>query len=243
MSEPVFTFTPKFKESIPVRQNVSEVWIGDGTNGEYGMLYARYTDGSEPVALGSVSLYPLAVDQAHYSGTAEEWITDLVGLMSSGKGAVADTKYYSSDSGDINPAQVPAGSWTTTPNIQKGKYLWSKITLTWRDESTSDIYTVTYVGEDGGVASFNGATGTVIAYGSTIMIDANSNNDIKTYIDGEIDTLSDEIDDLTGDNIIIEANSQETIKDYIDNLVFEPNIATDANINALFGIETQAPGE
>ena len=55
-------------------------------------------------------------------------------------------EYVLSDQGN-NP---PASGWlTTSPDIVEGKYLWSRTTTTYTDNTTSVVYTVTYIGRDG----------------------------------------------------------------------------------------------
>ena len=259
MSEPIFTFTPQFREFLPLYQDVTRVWIGDGTNGSLGELYAEYADGTQS-DIGSVSLYPLALEEG-YQGTAQEWMHDIVDLVEAGKDATATTVYYNSTSGSIDPTLVPATDWSSAPNPQPGKYIWSKITLTWNNGSSSAIYTVTYVGTNGAVNSVNGKTGNVTVYGDDIPVESESEQTIKSYIDGlngsnllieneseqsikdyvdsEIEEVSETVSGLNGDTLVIESNSEETIKHYIDNLVFTPVTATEEDIAALFGIEQE----
>lgn len=55
-------------------------------------------------------------------------------------------EYVLSDQGN-NP---PASGWSkTSPDIVEGKYLWSRTTTTYTDNTTSVVYTVTYIGKDG----------------------------------------------------------------------------------------------
>lgn len=55
-------------------------------------------------------------------------------------------EYVLSDQGN-NP---PASGWSKiSPDIVEGKYLWSRTTTTYTDNTTSVVYTVTYIGKDG----------------------------------------------------------------------------------------------
>lgn len=45
---------------------------------------------------------------------------------------------------------IPTGTWTTTiPTVTQGQYLWSRTTIEWNDGSTSELYSVGYMGVDG----------------------------------------------------------------------------------------------
>lgn len=59
--------------------------------------------------------------------------------------------------------------------------------------------------------------------------------------DGPVESVNGSVGNiiLRGDNIIIDENSETTIKQYIDNLVFEPEIATKEDIDAIFATEVE----
>lgn len=79
---------------------------------------------------GSWNIWPLTVQDG----------TDGRGIKSS------LVEYALSDQGN-NP---PSSGWSTTsPDIVEGKYLWSRTTTTYTDNTTSVVYTVTYIGKDG----------------------------------------------------------------------------------------------
>ena len=78
-------------------------------------------------------------------------------------------EYVLSDQGN-NP---PASGWlTTSPDIVEGKYLWSRTTTTYTDNTTSVVYTVTYIGRDGN----DGKNGTSVNIKGTLT----SVNDLPT---------------------------------------------------------------
>lgn len=78
-------------------------------------------------------------------------------------------EYVLSDQGN-NP---PASGWlTTSPDIVEGKYLWSRTTTTYTDNTTSVVYTVTYIGRDGN----DGKNGTSVNIKGTLA----SVNDLPT---------------------------------------------------------------
>ena len=205
--KPFYTFYPSFNEFLPVYRNISRVWIGDGTNtGEAGMLLAEYETG-EVVRLGYVTSYEYAQDNG-YQGTAAEWASAIISLVGASKAAITSVSYLTTEDGVNHPASD--AEWESTPAIEKGKYLWTKFVLSWVDSSKSELYLVTYTGQDGQVESVNGSVGNVV---------------------------------LNGANLTISNDSNETIKSYIDNLVFEPNVATKAQIDALFTLVPPEPSD
>lgn len=69
--------------------------------------------------------------------------------------------YVLSDQG-ITP---PATGWNVNmPNIEVGKYLWSRTVITYTDDTTSTVYSVTYIGKDGN----DGKNGTSVTIKGTL---------------------------------------------------------------------------
>lgn len=69
--------------------------------------------------------------------------------------------YVLSDQG-ITP---PTTGWNINmPNIEVGKYLWSRTIITYTDDTTSTIYSVTYIGKDGN----DGKNGTSVTIKGTL---------------------------------------------------------------------------
>lgn len=102
---------------------------------------------------GSWNIWPL---------TAKDG-TDGRGIKSS------KVEYALSDQGN-NP---PVSGWSTTsPDIVEGKYLWSRTTTTYTDNTTSVVHTVTYIGKDGN----DGKNGTSVNIKGTLA----SINDLPT---------------------------------------------------------------
>ena len=203
MADTTFTFTPEFKEFLPIYRDVTRVWIGDGaTTGDSGMLYAEYANG-EISELGFVTLYEIAV-QHGYQGTVNDWTQAIISLAAMNKGATTVTVYRNSNTGVEHPAA--SAEWSPTPTPTKGEYLWAKTTITWVDSTTSVFYSVSYQGQDSALTSVNGETGNVF---------------------------------LHGDKIVISANDNQTIKHYIDTMTYTPEIATEAQIRALFEEQTE----
>ncbi|XBG72186.1 hypothetical protein V4S28_07665 [Enterococcus cecorum] len=67
-----------------------------------------------------------------------------------GKGVKSYAITYQAGTSGVS---YPTGSWSSTiPSVPKGQYLWSKTTLTYTDNTTSDTYSVAYF-------PVNGATG------------------------------------------------------------------------------------
>lgn len=77
--------------------------------------------------------------------------------------------YVLSDQG-ITP---PTTGWNVNmPNIEVGKYLWSRTIITYTDDTTSTVYSVTYIGKDGN----DGKNGTSVTIKGTLK----SINDLPT---------------------------------------------------------------
>ena len=185
----IFTFTPQFTEFLPLYQNVSRVWIGNGTTtGKAGMLYAGYEDGNV-IELGSVSLYSTAVELG-YEGTEREWLNMIMSVSDMVKGSEIHTSYQISNNGTV----PPSGEWSSEPIYEKGKFTWTKIDLVWIDRTTTTICFPAYQGMDGQVESINGSVGHVIIHGDNLHIEENSEQTIKEYID-ENDILNTATDD------------------------------------------------
>jgi len=81
----------------------------------------------------------------------------------------ATTTFQKSDNGTT----VPSGSWSETPVIEKGKYLWCRTAFNWGIGSVSYMYSVSYIGDDttGAVTAINGATGNVVLDAGDINVD------------------------------------------------------------------------
>ena len=210
MANGIFEFYPQFSEFLPVYQNVSRIWLGDGVNtGEAGLLYAEYTNGNVAV-LGSVSMYALAVEQG-YQGTDLQWAQSIVRLASLEIGARVSVYYQTTDNGTQHPPIQ--SNWESEPDPAPGMYVWSKIVITWADESESILFAVSYMGRDGGVSSVNGKTGDVILYGTEIRIESGKNQSIKDYIDHaviELDTATEaDIDAIFASGSNTTENTQE----------------------------------
>lgn len=83
--------------------------------------------------------------------------------------------YQNSTSGTTYPT---GGTWTSTPNPEKGKYTWRKTVTTWAIDgvtySTTTDYDVAYQGLDGtgAVLSVNNKTGNVVLGASDIQTNA-----------------------------------------------------------------------
>lgn len=200
-----FTFYPEFSEFLPVYRDVARVWIGDGSRtGKMGMLYAEFAS-EEVVELGYITMYPIA-QQNGYEGTDSDWARAIMHLAAADKAATVSVVYSNSTDGTVHPNE--GATWTETPNPENGKYIWSKITLEWLDESTSDLYSVSYIPNNPPVSSVNSRTGDIV---------------------------------LRGDNVEISASDNRSIKSYVDSLVYVPDLATNADIDALFSSSTPEP--
>lgn len=107
------------------------------------------------------------------------------------KAATTDITYMNSDDGVNHPSES-SQDWSSTPNPIQGKYLWTKIVLTWMDNTTSVIYNVSYAGANGinSVTSINGKTGTVTLYATDIDLSSSDSTDIDTAISQKAPSVS-----------------------------------------------------
>lgn len=91
------------------------------------------------------------------------------------KGAETESFYQNSQNGTT----PPTGPWSTTPSPVTGRFMWIKTIITWTDSSTSEIYSVSYIGANGtgSVNSVNSKGGDVVLYAFDIsMSDVDSTN-------------------------------------------------------------------
>lgn len=86
MTDGVFTFRPQFKEFLPSYQFIKNVYIGDGTEGTAGVLYAVFDD-DYVQEVGPVSDYYYAI-QNGYTGTPQEWVALICSLPSAAQETV-----------------------------------------------------------------------------------------------------------------------------------------------------------
>ena len=88
----------------------------------------------------------------------------------------ASVSYQLSTSGTV----VPTGTWTTlVPTPEQGKYLWTRVVLSWNNESPITFYSVSHYGSDGegAVASVNGVApidGDVTVTANDILVEADN---------------------------------------------------------------------
>lgn len=111
--------TTGWQESPPTVPNGQYLWT---------KTYVKYSDGKETTA------YSVA-----YKGTNGSNGTSVT--VSSSK-----AEYQVSDSGTV----TPTGAWSTTvPTVDKGKFLWTKTTVTYSDGKSATSYAVSYSGTNG----------------------------------------------------------------------------------------------
>ena len=109
-----------------------------------------------------LTAYGIAVKHGFY-GTEEEWLKSLKGEP---VGAV--TEYAVSEDG----SKPPSSGWSGAPDptAAKGKYVWTRTTVTWDCGEKTPIYSAAYFGLDGSgsVISVNGEDGVVVLTASDI---------------------------------------------------------------------------
>lgn len=118
LTETVLTFTPEFSDFISVYVGVKRTWIGDGTTGDQGVLYAEMADGAIQ-NIGPVSSYYYAL-QSGYTGTFQEWVQTLLDASVNAQSAAQSASDASNSatiaSGHANTATQQAGIATTKAN-------------------------------------------------------------------------------------------------------------------------------
>lgn len=92
---------------------------------------------------------------------------------------MATTTYQNSTSGVVRPT----GTWTANPQPVAGRYMWIKTTFTWMNGSTTDQYSVSYIGANGtgSVNSVNGLGGDIILDGKNLYVDDTASEPVTIY--------------------------------------------------------------
>ena len=110
-------------------------------------------------------------------GTSGTTKYNIAFKIPSGK-APSPTETYSYQNSTSGTAYPTGGTWTSTPNPEKGKYTWRKTVTTWTVDGTTigttTDYDVAYQGVDGtgAVLSVNAKTGNVVLDASDIKTTA-----------------------------------------------------------------------
>lgn len=110
---------------------------------------------------------------------AFSFITDLsgaTGVQGPIASATPSVKYQEGTSGTV----VPTGEWSDAPSSTAGKYLWTRVQLTWNDTAgtVTTFYSVVYNGINGSITSVDG-----------IEADDSGEVTLPEYSDADIDSL------------------------------------------------------
>ena len=102
----------------------------------------------------------------------EDWVNYVLSVKDELNNILGnpDVAYHNSSSGTIAPDD---NNWTSSPDPEKGSYMWTRITYNWTTGSPGTVYTVTYIGMDGEgvVTAVNGIDGNVVLDGKNVMVD------------------------------------------------------------------------
>lgn len=182
----------------------------------YAIESENSAEDSEAYAIGTRDSTPVSSEDPAYNNNSKyyaELASDEIDSFNQAFGT-ATTTYQNSLSGTTHPT---GGTWTSTPNPEKGKYTWAKTSFDW-DGGTVDLYNVSYMGTDGAglVESVNGKDGVVVLYGSDITV---SDQDNRTVLQA----FSDVIDDTAGTGDYDSTWSASKIKGAIDNKADKSN--------------------
>ena len=111
-------FNVEFGDFITLYRGVVRVWIGNGTNGEDGVLYAEMVDGVVQ-NLGPVTAYYYA-KQAGFQGTFVEWVqlvldttVNAQNAAQSASEALASEQAAASSEAAAAASEVSAEKWAT----------------------------------------------------------------------------------------------------------------------------------
>lgn len=101
-----------------------------------------------------------------------------------------------------SPTTVPSSGWISTPEPQKGKYLWSRAIITWDSGGTSTIYAVAYIGMDG-----DGSTASDIMCSDQLTVQEEFDNKDLIFDIASFSSLPKTITNnaITADHILSEA--------------------------------------
>ena len=118
MEEVTIVFNVEFGDFITLYRGVERVWIGNGTNGDIGVLYAEMIDGAIQI-VGPVSSYYYAL-QAGFQGTFVEWVQLLLdatvnaqNAAQSASEALASEQAAASSEAAAAASEVSAEQWAT----------------------------------------------------------------------------------------------------------------------------------
>lgn len=109
----IYTFTPKFQETATLYAGLTRVWIGDGSNGEFGYLYAEYSTGRIQ-NLGLASEYGLAKQYFEDLGkdiNYEQWIEILVNTPDNAQTSIESKNTAIEKASEANTFANEAESW------------------------------------------------------------------------------------------------------------------------------------
>lgn len=97
---------------------------------------------------------------------------------------------------------VPSSGWISTPEPQKGKYLWSRAIITWDGGGTSTTYAVAYIGVDG-----DGSTASDIVCSDNLTVQEEFDNKDLVFDIASFSSLPKTITNnaITADHILSEA--------------------------------------
>lgn len=143
MAESTYTFYPKFQEFVTLYRGVVRVWLGDGTTGDRGVLYAEFMDGliqrvgpvssfaeaAQSGKAGPGTAYPTEEDwvdhiiqTTQHALDSESWATGCEGGEEVESGHQAyhnNSKYYAEQAhGWTNNAEGQVDGWSATNNAK-----------------------------------------------------------------------------------------------------------------------------
>lgn len=124
----------------------------------------------------------------------DSWVASILALIAQLNNAfdTATTTYVLQSSTDYDGTPPSSGWSETMPDISanKGKYLWTRLTINWSTGGTSHMYSVNYLNEDGSgiIDSVNGKTdANIVLYGSDIAVSTSDTTKLNAALSAKLD--------------------------------------------------------
>jgi len=173
--ETSLSFDISFEEFIALYRGVERVWIGNGTDGENGVLYAEMVDGVVQT-LGPVTGYYYALEQG-FTGTFSEWVQIILDCTVNAQAAAASaaaalasqTAAAGSETNASTYASSAEASATNASTSEANASLSSLTASTKASEASSSASTASTKASEASTSASNAATSEANAAASALL--------------------------------------------------------------------------